>query len=125
MLYRAAELTLQNGYDWFAVVDRNTEHNVRTIVEPNPFYRPWYGSGYGGWRPDWNLYVPGSGWHTSFGWDSGPGWQQQYDLRQIEAFEASAEIRMHKGAIAVGDASAIDARKVATELGPKIERPKP
>ena len=30
LLYRAAEVTTQNGYDWFTVVDRRTEHDVRT-----------------------------------------------------------------------------------------------
>ena len=53
LLYRAAELTLQNGDDWFAMVDRNTERNARTYVEPDPFYHPWYGAGFGYWRPYW------------------------------------------------------------------------
>lgn len=125
MLYRAAELTLQNGYDWFLVVDRNTEHNVRTIVEPNPLYRPWYGQAYGSWRPYWNVYFPGSGWQSWSGWGGGPPFEAQYDVRRIEAFEATAEIQMHKGVMPSGDVKAIDARKVIADLGPKIERRKP
>ena len=53
MLYRAAELTLQNGYDYFVPIDRHTEHDIQTYVQPDPFYRPWYGGGYGYWRPYW------------------------------------------------------------------------
>ena len=70
MLYRAAELTLQSGYDWLLVVDRNTEHDVRTVVQPDPYYRPWYGPGYGYWRPEWRYYIPGSGWNY---WHGGMG----------------------------------------------------
>lgn len=123
MLYRAAELTVQNGYEWFTLADRNTEHNVRTIVEPDPFYHPWYGGGYGAWRPDWSFYSPGFGWTSWYGWGGAP-WPS-YDVRQIEAFETTAEIDMHKGALRAGDPRAIDARKVIADLGPSIERPKP
>jgi len=31
MLYRAAELAVQNGYDWFTIIDRHTEHDVQTM----------------------------------------------------------------------------------------------
>ena len=47
MLYRAAELTLQRGFDWFLIVDRNTEHDTQTYAAPDPLYRPYYGPGYG------------------------------------------------------------------------------
>ena len=124
MLYRAAELTLQQGYDWFLVTDRNTDHNVRMIVEPNPLYRSDYRPGYDGWRPNWNLYIDGR-WHSWTGWSGGPSWSQQYDVRRVEAFEATAEIQMHKGAMPAGDEEGIDARKVVSDLGQTIERPKP
>src|ERR1700760_2290111 len=38
LLFRAAELTLQNGDDWFEIVDRNTDAKTRTYVEPDPLY---------------------------------------------------------------------------------------
>lgn len=121
MLYRAAELTTQHGFDWFMMLDRNTEHNVRTIVRPDPLYRPWYGPGYEAWRPNWDVYVPGHGWSNMYGGDliSGP----QFDVRHIEAFETTAEIEMHNGAMPAGDPRAIDAHKVIADLGPTIERP--
>src|SRR6478609_6036647 len=55
LLYRAAELTVQQGYDWFAIVQRDTDKSVRTYVDPDPFYSPWYGP-YGYWRPSWRYY---------------------------------------------------------------------
>src|SRR5207247_6272795 len=42
LLYRAAELTLQNGYEWFSIEDRHTDRDARTYVEPDPLYHPWY-----------------------------------------------------------------------------------
>ena len=124
MLYRAAELTVQNGYDWFLTVDRNTEHDTRTYVERDPFYRPFYGPGYGSWRPYWQYYLPGSGWMGWDPWAGDPFWADRYDLRTIESFEAQAEIVMRKGPIPASETRAFDARKVMADIGPTIERPK-
>jgi hypothetical protein len=121
LLYRAADLTVQHGFDWFTVLDRNTEHNSQTIVRSDPFYHPWYGPGYDAWRPNWNVYLPGHGWNSIYGSDlSGP----QFDVRHIEAFETTAKIEMHKAPMPAGEADALDARKVLAKLGPTIERPK-
>lgn len=124
MLYRAAELTLQHGYDWFLTVDRHTEHDTRTYVEPDPFYRPYYGPRYGYWRPYWRYYRPGYGWDVWYPWGGDPFWADRSDIRTIESFEAEAEILLRRGAIPAGEPRAIDARNVIANLGPTIERPK-
>jgi len=124
LLFRAAELTVQSGYDWFAIVDRDTDKKVRTYVEPDPFYRPWYGS-YGFWRPSWRYYGHGYGWR---GWDpfwGDPFWADRVDVRTIEKFEASAEIVMGKGAKPADDVKAFDARAVIDNLRPRIQYPAP
>lgn len=36
LLYRAAELTLQNGHDWFHAVERDTEEHVTLVVRQGP-----------------------------------------------------------------------------------------
>ena len=41
MLYRAAELAVQNSFDSFQIVERHTEHDVETYVDRDPLYRPW------------------------------------------------------------------------------------
>ena len=125
LLYRAAELTLQQGRDWFEVVDRQTDRNVRTYVEPDPFYRPWYGPSFGYWRPSWRYYGGGFGWRT---WDpfwGDPFWADRMDVRTVERFEATAEILMHRGPKPQGDPKAFDARAVVDNLGPRIQRPAP
>lgn len=124
MLYRAAELTLQRGYDWFLIVDRHTEHDTRTYVEPDPFYRPYYGPGYAYWRPSWSYYSPGFGWREWDPWHGDPFWADRFDMRTIESFEAEAEIVLRKGAMPASEQRAFDARKVVADLGPTIERPR-
>lgn len=121
LLFRAAELTARDGYDWFLIVDRLTEHDVETYVEPDPFYRPWYGRDYGYWRPHWRYYRQGwQAWHPEWG---GSFWGNSVDLRTVERFEAHADIVMRRGPVPAGEERAFDARRVLADLGPTIERP--
>jgi hypothetical protein len=55
----------------------------------------------------------------------GPFWSSGLNVQTVEAFEATAEITMHKGPAPTGEPSAIDARAVMAKLGPTIELPKP
>jgi hypothetical protein len=124
LLFRAAELTTEQGYDWFAIVDRNTQRDARTYIDPDPFYSPWYGP-YGYWRPSWRYWGAGPGWNT---WDpywGGPFWADSIDVRTVEKFEASAEIFMGKGAKPADDPRAFDARQVVSNLQPRIQYPQP
>lgn len=125
LLFRAAELTLQNGDDWFAIVDRNTDRNARTYVEPDPLYRPWYGPGFGYWRPVWRYRGRAFGWRTWDPWWGDPFWANQVDVRTVESFEASAEIITHKGAKPADDPRAFDAHAVVENLRPRIQYPAP
>lgn len=122
LLYRAAELTVRDGYDWFLIVDRFTEHDTETYVRPDPFYRPYYGGGYGFWRPHWRYSQGGRWglWHPEWG---GPFLGDAIDLQTIERFEAHAEIILRRGPIPAGEERAFDARRVMADLGPTIERP--
>ena len=122
LLFRAAELTVQEGYDWFAVVDRNTEADRRTYVERDPLYSPWYGPSYGYWRPYWRYYG-GFGWRTWDPWWGDPFWADRMDVRTVTKVEASAEIVMNRGAKPADDPRAFDARAVIANLGPRVTRP--
>ena len=119
LLYRAAELTLQQGNDWFSATNRQTNRETRTYVDPDPYF-----SGFGGyWGPRWGLYRRGLGWRYGYWGDPfwGPG---QMDVTQVNQFEASAEIVMGKGP-KPADRGAFDARSVIEHLGPSIQRPAP
>ncbi len=121
LLYRAAELTVAQGFDWFETVDRHTERDRRTYVDPDPFYGPGYAWGY--WRPYWSYWGPGFGWR---GWGpfwGDPFWANDIQIQTVQKFQASAEIVTGHGPKPVSDARAFDARAVIANLGPKIERP--
>ena len=119
LLYRAAELTKQRGYDWFMMDQRGMEHESHTYAETH--YSPSWGYQY--WRPYWGYYYGGS-WNS---WDAGMGrpfWAETVDYHTVEAFEASAEITMRKGPVPASEPRAIDAQRVMAELSPTIELPK-
>ncbi|MET0273035.1 MAG: hypothetical protein ABW360_08600 [Phenylobacterium sp.] len=125
LLFRAAELSVQNGYDWFSIVDRATDRDARTYVEPDPFYRPWYGPGYGYWRPSWRYFGRGYGWRSWDPYFGDPFWADRVDVRTVDKYEASAEIVMGKGAKPADDPRAFDARAVTQNLQPRIQYPAP
>ena len=126
LLYRAADLTLQNGYDWFTTVDRNTERKTDYVGFSDPFYDGWggywgprwgfYGRGYGGWR---------YGYCGAFGgpYGFGGGFGNDIDVRQISQYQANAEIVMGKGPKPAGDGRAFDARAVVDHLRGQIQVP--
>ncbi len=120
LLYRAAELTVQQGFDWFETVERHTDGDKRTYVDPDPFYGP--GFGYGFWRPSWRYYGGGFGWRSWYPYWGDPFWADSLQVQTVEKFQATAEIVMHHGPKPEGDPRAFDARGVMANLGPKIVR---
>jgi hypothetical protein len=120
LLYRAADLTVNQGFDWFVTTDRKTDK--KTTLLGDPFYRAGFGLDYGwGWRPSWR-YRGAFGWRTYDPWLGGPFWADNYRIEEINRYQASAEIRMGRGPKPDG---ALDARQVQTNLGPSIIRPEP
>ena len=122
LLYRAAELTVNQGYDWFFDNHRATDKKTTTEVDPYFAAGPGFSYRYG-WRPNWRYYGGGLGWRSYYGWGGDPFWGPgAYDVQQISRYETTAEVKMGKGAKPDG---AIDARQVLTNLGPSIVRPQP
>lgn len=122
LLFRAAEVTLQSGNDYFVMADRDTDKQTRTYTTPG--FGPWGGySGFGYWGPRWRYYGRGFGWR---GWDpfwGDPFWDRSVDVRTVERYEASAEIIVGKGPKPAGNPRAFDARDVVDRLGPTIQLP--
>ena len=115
LLYRAAELTREAGYDWFAMADRDTERQRREYVtSSDPF-------GYSAWRPQW-FYLGNGRWtliNTYDPWLSRP----YYERRSVDQYRATAEIFMGRGEKPANDPAAFDARDVMANLGPTIRYP--
>lgn len=114
LLLRAAEVTLESGHDWFATVNRATDRDVRYSPTPSALYYDRY-SPY--WGPSWRYYRRGywSPWYDPFGPDM--------DFREIDRYEATAEIVVGRGPKPAGDPNAFDAREVVQNLGPRVPRP--
>jgi hypothetical protein len=111
LLYRAADVTVGAGFDWFEMVDHSTHNTGETYVSPA------FGPGWGYWRPDWAF-----GRRGRFGAWGGVGWDA-YDVNEFDRYQATADIFVGHGPKPANDPRAFDARQVMTNLGPKIVRP--
>lgn len=127
LLFRAAELTLQNGYDYFVMANRDTDLQSRTYSTPGVGSGFGYG-GFGGyWGPSWRYYGRGFGWRSWdpwYGGGLGGPWGNDFDVRTIDRYEATAEIVMRKGAIPRDNLRAFNARAVVDSIGPSVVLPK-
>jgi hypothetical protein len=107
LLYRAAELTLQNKFTHFILIGRDTEAKTSYRYYVDRFGgRGWFYHGF----PDW---------HDPF------DRPQLYDVQPVTTYTATAEIVMVSGAKDDGDARAFDAREVLVQIGPRVVRPEP
>lgn len=106
LLYRAAELTLQSGYDTFTIVSRDTDKDS-TVRRTGEFSR----FSYIYFSPRW-------GWVSA--WDPFMSSPARYD--EVTRYEAFAEIVMSRGPKGP-DANAFDARQVSQNLAASIQRP--
>ncbi|HNR76794.1 MAG TPA: hypothetical protein PKM48_06665 [Parvularculaceae bacterium] len=106
LLYRAAELTLQSGFDYFVVTEQDTEANRRYSASPNPAFYGRYTYGYGPYCCAFPYYAYGWGWGSPY----------DYQTREYTRYTAIAFITMHNGEKPADDPQAFDARSVTDNL---------
>lgn len=125
LLFRAAQLTLERGYDHFILVDRDTERQTRIYSTPGVggFYGGFYGGGF--WGPSWRYYGRGFGWRGWDPWLGDPFWGNTVDIRSVDRYEAIAEIIVGRGPKPRDNVRAFDARQVIENLGSKVRVPEP
>lgn len=111
LLYRAAELTRAEGYDWFLAVERDTETHSDLIVREAP------GSWDRTWSPRWRV-AHGGVWQT---WEPARP-DRTFEVSRVTAYEAIAEIVMGQGE-KPEDPNAYDAASVLDALQARITRP--
>lgn len=107
LLFRAAEVTLETGYDYFVVVEDDTEKSTSyQTVGPDPFFYgrgrrfPYYGYGY-----RWG------------------GYPDDFALRERNRYTAIAYIVLGKGEKPENTPTAYDARQVIENLESVVIRP--
>ncbi len=131
LLFRAAELTVQRGFDHFILVDRDTDRQTRTYVDRpiggggfgyGGYGGGYYGAGFGYWGPSWRYSRRGYGWGGFGGYGFDPFFDS-WQVRQIDRYEAVAEIVTGRGPKPLGNTRAFDARAVLESIGPSVELP--
>jgi hypothetical protein len=99
LLHRAAELTLEKGYDYFTVVRQDLERSTA-----------YQGSGFTNAPVFFDS-------HRAIGWGIGT---TSYTAYPIDSYAAFADIVLHKGEKPEDDPNAYDARDVLRQLGPTV-----
>lgn len=129
LLYRAAELTRQEGFDHFRVVRRDVDEDSRLVATGfssaySPFYSGFYCNyrfyGARGLAFRRSAFGPSrfGAFHDPFGYGFGAP-----DYREIVRYEATAEIILGRGPKPEDDPAFFDAEQVLENLSTRIIRP--
>lgn len=124
LLLRAANVTIENGYDWFQVVNRATD--PKTYEVRTPSLNSSWGGGFGhyGGFASFRSWSPRYGWvyhREPFGYSAfHTGFGDRDEVREITRFQANAEIILGKGPKPVDRADAFDARDVSANLTSRL-----
>jgi hypothetical protein len=123
-LLRAANVTLENGFDWFQVVNRATDPKTYQLRTP-AISSSWGGGfGYYGGFASYRSWSPRHGWvyyrdpfaFRGFYDDFG----SREDVRDITRFQANAEIILGRGPKPADRVDAFDARDVSANLTSRL-----
>lgn len=101
LLFRAAEVTLESGHDYFTVAERSLDRSTRYFGTVDPLYS----RGYLYRRDPFAYGALGSGTYTA---------------HEINSYAASADIVVFEGEKSPGDVNAYDARSVIEQLRPAV-----
>ncbi|RKQ69353.1 hypothetical protein DES40_2153 [Litorimonas taeanensis] len=136
LLYRAAEMAVERGFDYFTLAEREVEANKRVNVSPSSrfgLYDPYF---------NYSFYRPRYGWSQNYRYSRfggfyrgrGFGYRGFYDpfydpffddfnVREITKYRATAEVLFGKGPKPVNRDNAFNAREVLQNLSDVIEFP--
>lgn len=109
LLFRAAELTIESGFDSFSIVERATDRESRISPMSSSFEA----------RYSFVYFHPRFGWVAAYD----PLWSS-VSTDQVTRFEATAEIVMTAGPKG-SNVNSFDARDVIKNLADRIIRPDP
>ncbi len=134
MIYRAAEMAVERGFDTFALVNRDTEKNSRVNISPA------YNYGLGRYDPyfRYSFFRPRLGWSAFdrfsyfrrpyrsrgfgfMGYANDP-FHNDFNVRETTKYRATAEVVFGRGGVPGAD-NTFNAREVLANLGPTIVYP--
>jgi hypothetical protein len=124
LLLRAANVTLENGYDWFQVVNRATDPKTYQLRSPS-YGSSWAGGlGFNSGFASYRYWSPRHGWvfyHDPFAFNqSFSVFDDRNEVQEITRYQANAEIILGKGSKPADRADAFDARDVSANLTPRV-----
>ena len=103
LLFRAAEITLETGHDYFTIVNQDVERSTRYFGTVDPLFA----SG--------RLLTRDADRFGSIGYGT-------YTAHGVDSYAAFADVLVHEGEKPAGDVNAYDARDVIEQLRPVIVR---
>ncbi len=133
LLYRAAEMAVEKGYENFTLANRDTEKNSRVRVSPglsHGFYDPYFSYSFYRPRYGWSAYNRYSYFQRPFGRSRGWGFMgynqdpffNNYNVRETTKYRASAEVMFGHGSSAGAD-NRFNAREILQNLSPVMVFP--
>jgi len=126
LLYRAAEIAVERGFDHFTLAERETEENKRVSVSPglnSGLYDPYFG---------YSFYRPRYGWSRPYAYSRFGGFYgrrgygpffNDYDVREVTKYRATAEVKFGRGSKPFNKDNAFNAKEVLQNLAPTITYP--
>lgn len=133
LLYRAAEIASERGFDYFTLAERKTEEKTRVNVSPTfrrGLYDPYF---------DYAFFRPRYGWSNRYRFSHFGGFRRRrgfgygafydpfydpffndFDVREITKYRATAEVKFGKGTKPHGKDNAFNAQEVLNNLAPTI-----
>jgi len=144
LLYRAAEIAVERGFEHFTLAERDTEQKTRLQTSPSlrsGLYDPYFG--YSFYRPSYGWSRPyaysrfngfygrsafgrrgfgrrGFGFGSPFGYDP---FFDDYDVREITKYRATAEVKFGRGFSSSEKDNTFNAKEVLSNLAPTITYP--
>jgi hypothetical protein len=119
LLYRAAELALDQHDSWFTLVEARAKGDTAPASKPDPA-GPRFSFRMAYWRPAWR-FKTGNAWQ---GWSpfSAASFPVS-DPKSVTGFEVSADVVLHKGPMNDADPLAYDAGAVSDLLVNQVSPP--
>jgi len=140
LLYRSAEMAVERGFDYFVLAERDVEKKTRVSATPA------FGTGFGPGLYDpyfnYSFYRPRYGWSRGYRYSRFGGFNRragfgyrgfydpfhdpffnEFDVREITKYRATAEVKFGKGMKPSTQANAFNAREVLENLSGVIEFP--
>jgi hypothetical protein len=136
LLYRAAEMAVERGFDYFTLAERDTEAKTRVTVDQfgsRGLYDPYF---------NYSFYRPRYGWSRGYrysrfgGFYRGRGFRNRgfhnsfhdpffddFNVREITKYRTTAEVLFGKGSKPMNKDNAFNAREVLQNLSGVIEFP--